>query len=147
MALNVGRGLFRLWVVFSGLWVCLSVLIAIEGFDTGKHYMWHHGEKSVKEITQSYLEEDIRLFGQKVTKEYEIESFSRPILHVGIFIEGKDLEAAMLTATPKVLAKERGRALSTFLSWSGLALVPPAVILAIGSALYWALLGFRPRSS
>lgn len=80
-----------------------------------------------------------------IMKQYEIDYFSKPIIYVGTYVEEGKFAEALVSASSLVMAKERGRALFAFLQWSLWAFIPPAVILAIGSAFYWALLGFRPR--
>lgn len=142
MALNIRRGLFRLWAVFSCLWVVVATIIAYESFQFGHRYVWYHDQKTVSETTEYAMEKYIAF-----TKQYEIDSFSRPIVYVGTYVEETEIKDALNTASNLVRAKERGRALSALLDWAGGAFVPPTTVLAIGAALYWALLGFRARTS
>jgi hypothetical protein len=111
MALRVARGLFRLWLVLSALW------IGGVGFVTGQTF--------------------------PVMPEWAIEC-ERPF-DPDAYLAGKPQPEAPCPWLARVKARlvmdEEQRA--TIQSAILLALVPPAFMLALGSALVWAIKGFR----
>jgi hypothetical protein len=107
MALRVARGLFRLWLVLSALW------IGVVGFVTGQTF--------------------------PVMPEWATLS---SICDVPANERSEDWDCSWLARVKDRLDldKEQRAALQSAIL---LALLPPAFMLAVGSALVWAIRGFR----
>jgi hypothetical protein len=104
MALQVARGLFRLWLVLSVLWIGGAGVVTWRDFQRNE--------------LPSYCE-------LPASERSETLSFNCPA-------EARSAAIWRTEARPLII-------------WYGgaLALVPPAVVLVLGSALVWAFRGFR----
>jgi hypothetical protein len=107
MALRVARGLFRLWLVLSVLWV-----VGV-GVVTWHTFPWLPEWATLPSICD--------LPASERSEEWDCSWLARVKAQL---VMDKEQRAALLSA---IL----------------LALVPPAFALALGSALMWALRGFR----
>jgi hypothetical protein len=96
MALRVGRGLFRLWLVLSVLWVAGVGYLTWKDYPDDRVRVCEQGEPARGCLPPGFVIDRDPLWAD-------------PAFHRGIL----------------------------------LALVPPAFVLALGSALGWALRGFR----
>jgi hypothetical protein len=107
MALRVARGLFRLWLVLSVLWV------GGVGVVTGRTFPWNPEWVILPSICD--------LPANQRSEDWDCSWLAR-------------VKAEL------VMDKEQRAALQSAIL---LALLPPAFVLALGSALAWAFRGFR----
>ena len=118
--LRVARGLFRVWLVLSALWIAGMAYMVWGAFDS---IDWVE--------TQATSKWDTRCPANPSNRFEEIDCLDRP--------SPEKLLAAKAAAS-KTATEER-RAL--FWRANLLAFLPPAFLLALGSALVWAFRGFR----
>jgi hypothetical protein len=119
MTLRVARGLFRLWVVLSVLWIAG---LAIETWRTFPVDDWINPSTGTKRLL---TDEEVGL--------------GRNPPPPGFVIDKPPFDPSK--AYQVVLDKERRSAIQSAIL---LAFAPPALMLAFGSALVWAFRGFRP---
>jgi hypothetical protein len=137
MALRVARGMFRLWLILSMLWLAVVAFMARDvfenidyaetrrataGWDPSDPLTGLHGNPSdpfTKRCSNLWWPDRERLDCSKPTPE----------------------EVAVQKATASKEAAEKRQ--STIWQLSLLAFLPPAFVLAFGSALVWAFRGFR----
>ena len=113
MTLRVGRGLFRLWLILSVLWVVGMAFMAWESLD------------SIDQIET------------RATSKWDT-SIPRNMFD-GAPPDPKEYPAAKAAAS-KTAAEDRR---SLFWRANLLTFLPPAFLLALGSTLVWAFRGFR----
>jgi hypothetical protein len=144
MRVNVRRGLFRLWVVLSSLWVILIVAVSFAPVheEFGK-------AASMRIINAGSWEPDepvecSEARGTDFRREGELCWYSLAVFRK-LYPEYADLKEKDLSE--KLYAKA-GRPLTPIRPWgllgekAALALGPPIAVLIIGWAFIWALSGF-----
>jgi len=111
MAWRVARGLFRLWLVLSVLWIGGVGVVTWRTFPVNDWIIVH-------EVTDPELLKQLEAAPRMPMPEFDP---SKP--HKTVVTD---------------------RELRAIIQWGiALALVPPAFVLALGSALVWAFRGFR----
>jgi hypothetical protein len=150
-----GRGLFRVWVVLATIWVIAVTLfmwqsvanpyISWGGFKMGQgdpEYLDPYGEK---------IAAARELKSRKLLVEYEIAYDKTALRKTAFFFPNTSLHEDNLKAItayiPEATAiqnakigKARSEALYGAL-WA--AILPPMILLLLGLAIRWALMGFR----
>ncbi|MQW47451.1 hypothetical protein GHK68_35920 [Sinorhizobium meliloti] len=150
-----GRGLFRIWVVLTILWIIVVTLfmwqsvanpyIAWGGFKMGQgepEYLEPYGEK---------ISAARELKSRKLLVEYEIAYDKTALRETAFFFPAaslhednlKAIEAYIPKATALQDAKIRKARFKTLQDALWGAVLPPVILLMLGLAIRWALLGFR----
>ena len=137
MAFRIARGLFRLWIVFSVLWIAGVVVVTWWTFPMGAWVIpsakYRPTECAGKSDSECY--DMLKRYGSNFDPDAYIAS-GAPEAPPG-------QTAPFDTSEPyRVLWDEDRRAALEFAS--ALALIPPILVLVFGLALGWAFTGFRP---
>jgi hypothetical protein len=113
MALRVARGLFRLWLILSGLWIAGVGVMTWSTFPRSElpSYCELPANQRAEDFDCSWL--------AQVKRDWSV------------------------TLNPKVPSWAVGPEREAIRFAILLVLIPPAFVLALGSALVWALRGFR----
>ncbi|OLP53836.1 hypothetical protein BJF92_04400 [Rhizobium rhizosphaerae] len=150
-----GRGLFRVWIVVTTIWIVVVALFTWQsvakpyilwgGFKMGQgepEYLEPYGEK---------IAAARELKSRKLLVEYEI-AYEKPSLRETAFFfpaasvhedNLKAIEAYIPKATALQDAKVREARLEVLEGALWGAVLPPVILLVLGLAIRWALLGFR----
>ena len=150
-----GRGLFRVWVILTAVWVVVVTLftwqsvatpyISWGGFKMGQgepEYLEPYGEK---------IAAARELKSRKLLVEYEIAYDKTSLRETAFFFPAasvhednlKAIEAYIPKATAFQDAKIREARFEALQGALWGALLPPAILLVLGWAIRWAVLGFR----
>jgi hypothetical protein len=142
--MNIRRGMFRFWVLFSVAWVigCAVWGYGEMGSDSldQRAFMLPSDKDPVSPVDfwQTY---DLKRTYTQIDLPYEVLL----LVHPSVSRETALAHSRVLTAhqTPVRQAELRGKRFAFFALASGLALGVPAGVLAIGAAIAWALSGFK----
>jgi hypothetical protein len=125
---NWGRGLFRLWVIFSALWIAvLSTIFVVD-----KHLLEKNGTYEI----EGPFKEKYEIVAPPNTSEAEIVAF----LNQNKRADCSEDKTGPWCSYP-VKLQMPGKPIDPTMIY--VALGVPVGTLLIGGALYWALLGFR----
>ena len=153
------RGLFRMWVVLTALWSIMATLFMWESIST-PYISWGgftmgHGEPEYLEPYGEKISAARELKSRKLLVEYEISYDKTDLKQTAFFFPAtavheenlKAIEAYIPKATALQNAKIKRARYEAITSALWAVLLPPGVILILGLAVRWALMGFRPRTS
>ena len=130
MALRVARGLFRLWLVLSVLWIGAVGIVTWQTFPPDDWIVPDLSQMSNEDLLRGYQTADICSTAKDAQQCADL-----------LRAAGKNpFDAFHLNWRPPWIDKERCEAIQFA---SIMALVPPAFMLILGSALVWAFKGFR----
>ena len=144
MRLNVRRGLFRLWLVLSCVWV---LIVAAISFEPVKEEFGKAASMKSLEAASWVPDVPVDCRGARVSefrREGSLCWYSMPGFRK-LYPEYKDLNDNELS--DKLYARA-GVPLTPIRPWTllaekvGLAVLPPVAILLLGGSLIWALSGF-----
>lgn len=120
--MNWSRGLFRLWLVLSTIWLVIAVIVLRPDEEITLYIDSHRKASELAEDLRGYSD-------QSMTTEQQ-----------AALLQAK--EARFMAAHAKTL-RHRGNIISISVT----AFSPPILALAVGGGLLWAMRGFRePRA-
>jgi hypothetical protein len=131
MVLRVARGLFRLWLVLSVLWIGGVVFVTMPNGAPGRIVSWCPSGPPLPPNTPCNLERSLPNLFHEIKLSLWL-GVRPPDFYFASNDEGDK-------AANEMLANDRRVSQIGIL----LALVPPAFVLALGSALVWAFRVFR----
>ena len=139
--MNWRRGLFRVWLVVSALWVLGCSLIM---------FMW--SDNIAREVNLALTSNSNKeLLSLWCTSELGIPPLPEGfVLEEGVFLEKcakKDPKLREAWAAGDSFSKQLFRVAEVLLPPLALVLVPPLFVLVLGASIGWALLGFRKPNS
>jgi hypothetical protein len=149
MALRIARGLFRLWLVLSVLWIGLSVYI-LEPTTYRLPWLWRGAKftystptKAKEQFdlsrTQAQLSEDVTEALKREIERLKISDKSAADERLQALSADRDELLASMTEGYEQ-AKQKAR-----IAWL-ITLVPPAGMLVLGLCAAWISRGFRPAA-
>jgi hypothetical protein len=119
---SFGRGLFRIWLVLSCIWVAVVGTMSFWAMSSNPN---HLGPRPPQECVNAKTAEECFAILEKLGKN--------PFEAFGTLDNGPIFYGQPDNAANKIFPIAR------------LALLPPALVLIIGAGFAWALRGFRPR--
>lgn len=143
--MNWRRGLLRLWIVLSICWIAAIAAISVSDIID----RWQSADAAAKLAESAYIDEET---GEvRVTTRFGDAALASEPQPPATELERDivDLNRRLAEARIQGLNDEAERKIrrrnQTTIFFGGLALGPPILALVIGSALLWAVSGFRQR--
>lgn len=141
--MNWTRGLLRLWLVASVLWMAAALLV-LDTFGTAGAYLggrFLRTEIVASELSVSPVKDGVVTVAFE-GRVYEIETG-------GVQPSDRDAWTRLLDAATLMMNQDAAinnarlrRARADALAGTGLAMLPPLFVLALGASLLWAVRGF-----
>jgi len=149
---NWRKGLFRLWIVISVFWIISVVVLNISEYNEASKKESrvkrivseiNDPEKALKKIKEEFPELRQKLmivyFASPARSKEELKKLSDEEL-VELLNEEYKIILSNLKMTCDYFEKNRKNTLYYIIL---LSIIPPILLMAIGSSIYWALRGFR----
>jgi hypothetical protein len=142
--MNIRRGMFRIWVLFTAAWVigCVAWGYGEMGSDSlDQRAFMLPSEKDPVSPVEFWQTHALKRTYTQIDLPYEVLL----LVHPPVSRETALTHSRVLTAhqTPIRQAELRGKRFAFFALASGMAFGVPAAMLAIGAALAWAMSGFK----
>jgi len=149
------RGLFRVWVVLTILWIIVVTLFMWQSvanpYISWGSFKMGQGEPEYLDPYGEKISAARELKSRKLLVEYEIAYDKTALRETAFFFPAaslhednlKAIEAHIPKATALQDAKIRKARLETLQGALWGAVLPPVILLMLGLAIRWALLGFR----
>jgi hypothetical protein len=142
MALRVARGLFRLWLVLSVLWIGAVGIVTWKRFPVDDWRISDPPAKAGSSVPLSTIE--ICSTAKNDEQCFDMLAAAGRNPFDAYDLNWDDLSSRstedLIRAHRRLIDKDRREAIQFA---SLVAIVPPAFVLALGSALVWAFKGFR----
>ena len=136
MRANWRRGLFRLWMVGTLIWLVGAVIALRPDQQVGRYLDFQHAEIGKTDTRTRQLVTLIRVHRVNGLAPDEIKTK---------LLEGSDLsgDSADRMIELEMLLSAKGHAKRQVILFLAIALLPPLILLALGGALSWATRGLQ----
>ncbi|WP_439271108.1 hypothetical protein [Pseudochrobactrum sp. HB0163] len=145
------RGLFRLWIVISSIWVVLSVLIrsndVISPYYSGYAILAGENKNTVFDKYSSETYDLDQLVANGKVKKYEAKNIKNTVIYMPTSLSNEDVKLRLYNANTEAInlrdreiSKKRWAAIQ---SAALITILPPIILFIIGYAAIWVFRGFR----